>query len=304
MAALIRHFGDASDANRTCGMCDFCSPERASAQAFREPTRDESVEIKRMLRALAAAASGKSTGKLYTELYPKGELDRKEMDALLDALTRAGYTTDRVRQLRRRRWPRDRLSPRQPDPRRPRSRRRRAARRPADARRRAGQRRTDAQQGKRPQQGEAAGRQHTFERRTEDGRCRTLRAWRAAEAKAIGKPAFVVLRRPHAAADRPGRAIDTRRPAGRLRHRPGKGRALGCGDPRRPARRNAHYRPRLPPREPQPESAGTGRRNRRAQRCRPPFRTCSRAATRRRLPRPPGRWSRHSRSGVCTRRAA
>ena len=93
MAALIRHFGDASDASRTCGLCDFCSPERASAQAFREPEADELREIRRMLRSLSAAPSGKSTGKLYTELYPKAELDRKEMDALLDALTRAGYTT-------------------------------------------------------------------------------------------------------------------------------------------------------------------------------------------------------------------
>ncbi len=93
MAALIRHFGDVSDASRTCGLCDFCSPERASAQAFRDPTHDETRDIRRMLRALAAAPSGKSTGKLYTELFPKGELDRKEMDALLDSLTRAGYTS-------------------------------------------------------------------------------------------------------------------------------------------------------------------------------------------------------------------
>ncbi|MGI4979868.1 MAG: HRDC domain-containing protein, partial [Janthinobacterium lividum] len=92
MAALIRHFGDASDSSRTCGLCDFCSPERASAQSFRDPSQDETREIRRLLRALDTAPSGKSTGKLYTELYPKGELDRKEMDALLDALTRSGYT--------------------------------------------------------------------------------------------------------------------------------------------------------------------------------------------------------------------
>ncbi len=93
MAALVRHFGDSSDASRTCGVCDFCSPERASAQAFRAPAHDELSEMKRILRALAAAPSGKSTGKLYTDLYPRSELDRKEMDTLLDALTRAGYTS-------------------------------------------------------------------------------------------------------------------------------------------------------------------------------------------------------------------
>jgi ATP-dependent DNA helicase RecQ len=93
MAALIKHFGDSSDSTRTCGLCDFCSPERASAQAFRDPTSDEMREIKRILRALSGASAGKSTGKLFTELYPTGTLDRKEMDALLDSLTRAGYTS-------------------------------------------------------------------------------------------------------------------------------------------------------------------------------------------------------------------
>jgi ATP-dependent DNA helicase RecQ len=93
MAALIRHFGDSSDALRACGICDFCSPERASAQTFREPTRDEDYEMNRILRALAVGNNGKSTGKLYTELHPNGATDRKVTDALLDALTRAGYVT-------------------------------------------------------------------------------------------------------------------------------------------------------------------------------------------------------------------
>lgn len=93
MAALVRHFGDGSDANRTCGVCDFCSPERSSAQTFREPTDDELREMRRALRALGGKGNAMSTGKLYTELYPRGELTRKEMDALLDGLTRAGYTS-------------------------------------------------------------------------------------------------------------------------------------------------------------------------------------------------------------------
>ena len=93
MAALIRHFGDSSDANRTCGVCDFCSPDGSSAQAFREPTDDELREMRRTVRALGGKSNGMSTGKLYTELYPRGELTRKEMDALLDGLTRAGYTS-------------------------------------------------------------------------------------------------------------------------------------------------------------------------------------------------------------------
>lgn len=92
MAALVRHFGDSSDSNRTCGLCDFCSPERSSAQAFREPTADELRDMRRVLRALSGKGNGMSTGKLYAETFPRKDLDRKEMDALLDALCRAGYT--------------------------------------------------------------------------------------------------------------------------------------------------------------------------------------------------------------------
>ena len=93
MCALVRHFGDGSDALRACGVCDFCSPERALAQAFREPTAEERGAMERMLRALDGGGGGKSTGKLYAELYPKGDVDRKVVDTWLDALTRAGYVT-------------------------------------------------------------------------------------------------------------------------------------------------------------------------------------------------------------------
>ena len=90
MAALIRHFGDTADGSRTCGICDFCLPGGAIAQSSRAPDSTEEREMRRILRALAAAP-GKSTGKLHSELYPKAQLDRKEMDILLDALARAGY---------------------------------------------------------------------------------------------------------------------------------------------------------------------------------------------------------------------
>ena len=44
----------------------------------------------RILRELSHGQS-KSTGKLYSELFPKAQIDRKEFDTLLDALSRAGY---------------------------------------------------------------------------------------------------------------------------------------------------------------------------------------------------------------------
>ncbi len=191
MAALIRHFGDASDASRTCGLCDFCSPERASAQAFREPTRDETSEIKRMLRSLAAAPSGKSTGKLYTELYPKGELDRKEMDALLDSLTRAGYTTVESASFvaedgREIAYRRAILT--------------HEGREAADGEPLAGLQMRDAElvNAGRARKSGSTGKAKpevdntplNAEQKTLDA---ALRAWRAAEAKTLGKPAFVVF---------------------------------------------------------------------------------------------------------------
>ena len=47
----------------------------------------------RLIRALGGKGNGMSAGKLHTELYPRKDLERKEMDALLDALSRAGYVS-------------------------------------------------------------------------------------------------------------------------------------------------------------------------------------------------------------------
>ncbi len=195
MAALVRHFGDASDASRTCGVCDFCSPERAAAQAFRSPTHDELSEMKRILRALAAAPSGKSTGKLYTDLYPKGELDRKEMDTLLDALTRAGYTSiesasftnDDGRDISYRRAVLTH-----------------EGREAADGEPLAGLQMRDAEavnagrvrDRSKPSSSKAKARQEADDiplTAVQKASEAALRAWRASEAKSLGKPAFVVL---------------------------------------------------------------------------------------------------------------
>ncbi|MGI4757456.1 MAG: RecQ family ATP-dependent DNA helicase [Janthinobacterium lividum] len=192
MAALIRHFGDASDSSRTCGLCDFCSPERASAQAFRAPGNDELREMRRLLRALAAAPSGKSTGKLYTELYPKGDLDRKEMDALLDALTRAGYTSVESANFtaedgRDIAYRKASLT--------------HEGREAADGEALAGLQMRDAEavnagRVRKPAQskGKAAAEMDSVPLTAEQKKIdAALRTWRAAEAKALGKPAFVVF---------------------------------------------------------------------------------------------------------------
>jgi ATP-dependent DNA helicase RecQ len=90
MTALIQHFGDTADGLRPCGHCDFCSPERATAQTFRQPTTQEDRQLRIILRALEGAAP-RATGKLHTDLALG--IDRKQFDIYLNALTRAGLIT-------------------------------------------------------------------------------------------------------------------------------------------------------------------------------------------------------------------
>ena len=90
MTALIQHFGDTADGLRPCGHCDFCSPERATAQTFRAPTTQEDRQLRTILNALQGAPP-RATGKLHSDLALG--IDRKQFDAYLEALTRAGLIT-------------------------------------------------------------------------------------------------------------------------------------------------------------------------------------------------------------------
>jgi ATP-dependent DNA helicase RecQ len=90
MSALVQHFGDTADGLRPCGHCDFCSPERATAQTYRPPTSLEERQLRSILESLEGGAA-KATGKLHTDLALG--IDRKHFDAYLDALTRAGLIT-------------------------------------------------------------------------------------------------------------------------------------------------------------------------------------------------------------------
>ncbi|MBB5330973.1 RecQ family ATP-dependent DNA helicase [Tunturiibacter gelidoferens] len=96
MAALIQHFGDTDDGLRPCGHCDFCSPQSATAQTFRQPTTEEDRQLRAILRTLDGQT--RATGKLHTELSTSAlrntpAADRKVFDTLLDALTRSGLIT-------------------------------------------------------------------------------------------------------------------------------------------------------------------------------------------------------------------
>jgi DNA topoisomerase-3 len=97
MSTLVRHFGDLSDSHKPCGICDFCAAAECIAQRFRQPTSDERKAVFRVIAALRNGDS-KSTGKLHTELYPYGQLDRTTFEDVLGAMARAGLArlTDAV----------------------------------------------------------------------------------------------------------------------------------------------------------------------------------------------------------------
>ena len=89
MAALVRHFGDVEDASQSCGLCDVCDPAGAVLRLFRRPTAAE----RGLAQAIAdelRAVDYKATGTLQRNLDPAGRLSRGEFDALLDAMVRAG----------------------------------------------------------------------------------------------------------------------------------------------------------------------------------------------------------------------
>ncbi len=90
MSALVRHFGDEEDAGRPCGQCDICDPAGAVLRQFRHPTARE--------RALAQEIAGelrlvdyRAAGTLQRAVDPEGHVNRRDFDALLDAMVRAGW---------------------------------------------------------------------------------------------------------------------------------------------------------------------------------------------------------------------
>ncbi|HEU4634587.1 MAG TPA: RecQ family ATP-dependent DNA helicase [Edaphobacter sp.] len=90
MTALVQHFGDTADGLRPCGHCDFCSPERATAQSFRKPTSQEERQLRAILKGLDGSGP-RATGKLHSDLSLG--IDRKQFDTYLNALARAGLIT-------------------------------------------------------------------------------------------------------------------------------------------------------------------------------------------------------------------
>jgi RecQ family ATP-dependent DNA helicase len=89
MAALVRHFGDEEDAARPCGICDICDPGGAVLRLFRRATPVEH-EIAQAIADELRAVDSKAIGTLLRNLDLVERMSRKDFDALLDAMVRAG----------------------------------------------------------------------------------------------------------------------------------------------------------------------------------------------------------------------
>jgi superfamily II DNA helicase RecQ len=89
MAALVRHFGDVEDASRSCGICDVCDPAGAELRQFRHATAAEREMMQGIVDELRAV-DYKAAGTLQRSLDLVGRISRSEFDGLLDAMTRAG----------------------------------------------------------------------------------------------------------------------------------------------------------------------------------------------------------------------
>jgi superfamily II DNA helicase RecQ len=89
MGALVRHFGDEGEACRPCGICDVCDPEGAVLRQFRRATATERELAERIVEELRGVEY-KAAGTLQRSLDPVGRMSRGEWDGLLAAMKLAG----------------------------------------------------------------------------------------------------------------------------------------------------------------------------------------------------------------------
>jgi DNA topoisomerase-3 len=191
MAALVRHFGDHEDARVSCGMCDFCASASCIAQTFRSPGPAEREAIERLLAELKRTGE-RASGRLYADLFgAHASIDRDTFEEVLGGMARAGLVqlveTSFEKDGRTIPFTRVRLAaglpeelPEIPIPQRieavPATGRRR---RKAKARTPVARPVVEAPAAPRPA--------------PDEGLAKILRAWRLAEARKLGVPAFRVL---------------------------------------------------------------------------------------------------------------
>ncbi len=89
MALLVRHFGDIEDAGHQCGHCDVCDPGGAVLRLFRRANPRERTWAQDIIEPLRGVANRTPKG-LRAELPWAESLDRRDFDSLLGAMLRAG----------------------------------------------------------------------------------------------------------------------------------------------------------------------------------------------------------------------
>jgi DNA topoisomerase-3 len=89
MLHLLRHFGDEEDRTRPCGGCDACAPGETVVRRWRPPTRPEAAGLLRVLAALRQR-DRQATGQLHREVTDAVP-ERREFEGLLGGLARAGF---------------------------------------------------------------------------------------------------------------------------------------------------------------------------------------------------------------------
>jgi RecQ family ATP-dependent DNA helicase len=92
MSSVVRHFGDLADVDKNCGICDYCAPQTCTAQRFRSATAAEHAALVLTVAELHAGGA-KSTGRLYSELFPHKEMGRDDFENLLGGMARAGIVS-------------------------------------------------------------------------------------------------------------------------------------------------------------------------------------------------------------------
>jgi DNA topoisomerase-3 len=89
MLHLLRHFGDQGDLKRSCGECDACAPERSLVRRWRPPDAREAALLARVLDALRER-DRQGAGQLHRESGAADSHDRRAFDELLGGLSRTG----------------------------------------------------------------------------------------------------------------------------------------------------------------------------------------------------------------------
>ncbi len=90
MLLLVEHFGDKNDPGTPCGQCDVCAPDACVAQVHREPSDVEKSAAARILRALADR-DGQTVGQIHRDLFSSGDFDRRALEHVLAGLVRSKW---------------------------------------------------------------------------------------------------------------------------------------------------------------------------------------------------------------------